>query len=251
MSSRDVGPRAAAAASLLLLPSILVQGRFVSRRVPRLPEAAGPREGVVPGDEPALRLLVLGESTAAGIGAAHHGEALGGQVAEALGRETGRAVRWQVLGKGGATAESTLRDLLTPAQDVAADVAVIALGVNDTLHFHGYGRWTRGLRALVDGIRARCGPVPIVLAAVPPMGKFPALPHPLRGVLGLRAGMLDAAAATLAAQVPGMVHVPMPLDPAAPVGQFFCADGFHPGPHGYTVWGATLAAHAARLLRDA
>jgi len=128
---------------------------------------------------------------------------------------------------------------------------VIALGVNDTLRFHGYGRWMRDLRALVDGIRERCGPVPIVLAAVPPMGKFPALPQPLRGVLGLRAAMLEAGAATLAAEVPGLVHVPMPLDPAAPVGQFFCADGFHPGPYGYAVWGATLARHAAVLLRGA
>ncbi|HET6762636.1 MAG TPA: SGNH/GDSL hydrolase family protein [Longimicrobiaceae bacterium] len=251
MTARDLGPRAAAGASLLLLPAILAQGWFVRRRVPLLPEAAGPREGVVPGAEPALRLLVLGESTAAGIGAADHGEALGGQVAHALSLETGRAVRWRVLGKGGATAESTRRDLLLPAPDVAADVAVIALGVNDTLQFHGYGRWMRGLRALVEGIRGRCGPVPVVLAAVPPMGRFPALPQPLRGVLGLRASMLDAAAATLAAEVPGLAHVPMPLDPAAPVGQFFCADGFHPGPHGYAVWGATLARHAAGLLRDA
>jgi lysophospholipase L1-like esterase len=250
MNGRDAAVRAAASASLLLLPAILVQGRFVRRRVPLLPEAAGPREGIVPGSEPPIHLLVVGESTAAGVGADDHEEALGGQLARALAAETGRQVGWRVLGKSGATAGSTLRLLLDASSELEADVAVVALGVNDSLRFHGHGRWTRGLAALVNVVRERCGPIPVVLAAVPPMGSFPALPQPLRGVLGLRAAMLDGAASRLAASTEGVVHVPMPLDPAASVGQFFCRDGFHPSPHGYAVWGRALAAAAAPLLRS-
>jgi hypothetical protein len=43
----------------------------------------------------------------------------------------------------------------------------------------GDAAWVRDLAALVGGLRARCGEVPVVLAAVPPLGSFPALRHPL------------------------------------------------------------------------
>lgn len=238
---------AASAGTVLLAPVLVPQGRRVRRTTPRLPEAAGPRAGEVPGSGDPLRLLVLGESTAAGVGAADHQEGLAGQAAISLAARTGRPVRWRVLGRNGATAATTRDELLAPATDVAADVAVVALGVNDTLRLHGPARWTADLRRLVDAIRDRCGPVPVLLAAVPPMGRFPGLPQPLRGVLGLRATMLDRAAARLARQMDGVHHLHMPLD-AGSVDRFFCADRFHPSPHGYGVWGAELGRAAAAAL---
>ncbi len=220
------------------------------RRVPLLPEAGGPREGRVEGTEPALRLLVLGESTAAGIGAEHHEESVGGTTARGLAAATGRAVRWRVVGKGGATARSVRVELLRRAGAVEADAVVVTLGVNDTLKFSGWWRWTRDLGALVEDLRARCGPVPVVIAAVPPMGRFPALPHPLRWFLGVRARMLDAAAAAFAERTGGVAHLPLPFDPGADVGPYFCRDGFHPSPRGYAVWGDALGRAAAHLLRE-
>src|SRR5215213_322742 len=189
---------AASAATLVLLPVLLLQGLRVRRVTPRLPEAGGPREGRIGGAEPAVRLLVVGESTAAGVGAADHGEALAGQVARALAERTGRAVAWRVLGRNGATAETARRDLVLPVDDLRADVAVLALGVNDTLRFHAHARWLRALSALAGAVRERCGPVPVILSGVPPMGRFPALPQPLRATLGVRAALLDRAARRLA-----------------------------------------------------
>ncbi len=52
-----------------LAPLLLWQGRHVRRVTPRLPEAAGPRAGTT-GHGPPLRLLVLGDSAAAGVGVA-------------------------------------------------------------------------------------------------------------------------------------------------------------------------------------
>jgi lysophospholipase L1-like esterase len=231
----------------LLAPVLMAQGRRVRRTTPRLPEAPGPTTGEVGGEGPPVRLLVLGESTAAGVGAASHQEGLAGQVARALAAAAGRPVRWRVLGRNGATAASTRETLLARAPDVAADVAVVALGVNDTLRLHGPSRWTADLRALIGDVRARCGPVPVVLAAVPPMGRFPGLPQPLRGVLGLRAAVLDRAAARLSARLEGVHHAPVPLPPEE-VGRFFCEDRFHPSPHGYAQWGAALGRAAAVAL---
>jgi lysophospholipase L1-like esterase len=231
----------------LLAPVLVGQGRRVRRTTPRLPEAAGPRAGEIAGRGAPVRLLVLGESTAAGVGAADHQAGLAGQVAGTLAAETGRPVRWRVLGRNGATAATTRETLLAPAEGVEADVAVVALGVNDTLHLRSPGRWTSDLRALIALVRERCGGVPVILAGVPPMGIFPGLPQPLRGVLGLRATVLDRAAARLAAEMDAVLHVSVPL-PAGGVDDFFCGDRFHPSPHGYAQWGAALGRAAAAAL---
>jgi lysophospholipase L1-like esterase len=238
--------RMASTLSLALLPVLVLQGLRVRQATPRLPEAAGARAGDCPGAEPRLDLLVLGESTAAGVGAADHAEGLAGQLATALAAETGRAVRWRVLGRIGATAHSTRTALLEPATEVRADVAVLALGVNDVLRLRGPRRWVRDLRQLIAAVRERCGAIPVIVAAVPPVGRFPALPHPLRGVLGLRARLLDRATIRLARTLENVHHVPMPALPDAAADAFFCADGFHPSPRAYRLWARTLVTTAAR-----
>ena len=234
----------------LLAPVLVLQGKRVRRTTPRLPEAPGPRTGEVPGQGAPVRLLVLGESTAAGVGAADHGEGLAGQVATALAAETGRPVHWRVIGRNGATAATTRQELLAPAAGVAADVVVVALGVNDTLRLSSPGRWAAELRRLVDEVRGRCAGASVVLAGVPPVGLFPGLPQPLRGVLGLRASVLDRAAARLAGTMEAVRHVSVPLLPGT-VDDFFCADRFHPSPHGYAQWGAVLGRAAAASLAAA
>lgn len=245
----DLPIRIASALSLALLAPVLVrQGRRVRRTTPRLPEAPGPRRGEIPGAGTPVRLLVLGESTAAGVGAADHREALAGQTAASLAAASGRAVRWRVLGRNGATASSVLRDLFAPAVDAEADVVVVALGVNDTLRMHAPARWTADLRALIGAVRERCGPVPVVLACVPPMGRFPGLPQPLRGVLGLRATALDRAAARMAAAMDAVHHVHVPLA-AKGTDDLFCGDRIHPSPRGYAQIGASLGRAAADALR--
>ena len=53
----------------LLFPLIAYQGRRVRRTTPRLPEASGPASGQYGQGQPVTSLLVIGESTAAGVGA--------------------------------------------------------------------------------------------------------------------------------------------------------------------------------------
>jgi lysophospholipase L1-like esterase len=237
--------RIASAASLALGPLFAIQGRAVWRNTPRLPAAAGPTVGTVDGPAPALRLLVVGESTVAGVGAATHAEALSGQLAAALAARLGRAVVWRAAGEGGATA-AAVRNRLVPALPAEPfDAVLVALGVNDALRFSSPARWAADLTALVDALRERVGPAPVFLAATPPIGRFPALPQPLRAALGLRARLLDVAAAGLAPRLAAVTHLPLAL-PVTP--ELFCADGFHPGPEGYRQWGALLAAGMAEGL---
>ena len=83
-----------ALAKWALGPLLLVQGRRVRRDTPVLPEAPGPREGEA-GEGPPLRLLVLGDSAGAGVGAATQEEALTGRIVAGL---RGRfRVRWRLV----------------------------------------------------------------------------------------------------------------------------------------------------------
>lgn len=240
----DLKTRIVAAAAFPLLPVLFVQGKGVRRHTPRLPDAAGATEGVVPGRGEPLRLVVLGESTVAGIGAGAHDRALTGCVASALARVTGRPVRWRAAGRSGANAREAAQ-LVALLGDEPADAVAIALGVNDTLRFRPRRLWARDVERLVAAIRARVGPAPMALAGVPPMHTFPALPQPLRAVLGARARRLDAALARLPARLPALRHVPMRLDPSA---HLFCEDGFHPSEAGYAIWGERIGEEVAEMV---
>ncbi|WP_209426581.1 SGNH/GDSL hydrolase family protein [Pararhodobacter sp. SW119] len=220
---------------LLLSPLFLAQGLAVRHRASRLPEAEGARAGVV-GDGPVLRLLVLGDSSAAGVGVAHQDEALAGQLGRALAADF--TVQWQLHARIGATTASTIENLRR-IQPSSFDAAVVALGVNDVARQVPLARWRSRQEALTELLRARFGVRRIYLSGVPPMGRFPLLPDPLRTMLGARAEAFDA---QLAAHVRGRLylrHLPFDsslLDPA-----MMAEDGFHPGPAIYRHWGETVA----------
>jgi lysophospholipase L1-like esterase len=233
---------AALASSVLLL--ILLQGSRVRATTPVLRPAAGPTEGRAAGRGPALRVALLGESTVAGVGASTHEESLAGRTADALARITGRSVEWRAIGFSGATARTTRRVLLDKLPEAGADAVALVLGVNDTVTLRPAPLFARDLVALVRAVRHRTGEVPIVVAGVPPLGVFPALPQPLRGFMGLQARSLDAAAARLVRSLPKMSHVPMRGVRTAD----FAADGYHPCPEGYALWGQALGCALGALL---
>jgi hypothetical protein len=82
------------------LGSLLVaQGRHVRQTALHLPEARGPRIGVkiVPDatrDAVPIRLLFVGDSSAAGVGVDWHDKALAQQAARHLNAASGRRVQW-------------------------------------------------------------------------------------------------------------------------------------------------------------
>jgi lysophospholipase L1-like esterase len=222
------------AARLALSPLLAVQALRVVRGAQRLPEAAGPRAGRRGRGAP-LRLLILGDSSAAGVGVADQAEALSGRLVALLARE--HEVRWRLDAKTGATTASTLKRLAR-IDPWPCDVAVIALGVNDATRLVPVRRWCAQQSALLDMLQARHTPRRTFVSGVPPLGDFPLLPQPLRWTLGRQARSLDAALAGLAASREGVVHVPfsLALDPG-----LMAADGFHPGAPLYRRWAEELA----------
>jgi len=234
--------------ALLVFPVLIWQGRRVRKRVIRLPGAVGSPEGWagVANGRPPLRLLVLGESTVAGIGASTHAVGMAGRTAAHLAELLERPVWWTALGKNGVTAQSARFALAPQLFGQSYDLVVVALGANDTFRLHPPSHWANSLAALIKTLRGSLGPVPILLATVPPVAKFPAIPQPLRGVLGLCAQALGHRAQQLAAFY-GLVYyskAEFGQDPS-----YFCSDGIHPSEKAYQLWGLHLASDLAVIVQ--
>lgn len=229
-----------------LFPLLLAQGYWLRKRTPRLPDADGPRLGKCDGAGEPLGLIAVGESTVAGMGARTHKEALTGQLARALSEQSGRTVNWRVVARSGINARDTLIDLVPQLKGARADVVLIALGVNDSIEFHTSRRWAADLERLIAAVRVEVGDALVILAGVPPLDYFPALPAPLSLALGARSAFLGDASVQLVKRLKGVVYVPFQIEAKGRT-DLFCADGFHPSELGYKEWAQQLAAAFGRF----
>lgn len=226
--------------ALPLLPVLIAQGHRTRRITPRLPEAGGPCAGIAGTDtgEP-LSLLTVGESPVAGVGVATHEEAITGQLARVLAVRLQRPVHWRACGSNGVTVREALQQVVPSIPAQAVDIALVAFGVNDTTAFHPVRRWQSDLRALLQAVDARCAPRLLLLSGVPPVAHFPALPQPLRWVMGLKSAALDAAAREMAPHLPRTLYVPLEL--AVRDTSMLAVDGYHPSAKGCAAWAKLLA----------
>lgn len=233
--------------ALLLFPWLLAQGRRARQNTPRLPEAAGQRHGVaLPADGAAgvqpLEILAIGESPVAGVGVDLQEQAITAQLAQLLARQWQRPVRWQAVGKNGATVRDALAAIHTGTMSLPTSqvqVLLVAFGVNDTTSFHRSDRYRRDLQALFAQLEQRLQPQLTILSGVPPVHMFPALPQPLRHVLGQKAHVLNAVARQLAQQRPHTIFVPVTDGGGAP--ELLAHDGYHPSIAGVRLWAQQLA----------
>jgi lysophospholipase L1-like esterase len=232
--------------SLALLPVAWAQGSATRRRVPRLPAAKPPYQGWMPGAGAPIRVLAIGESTICGIGISRGDETVTAATARALARSTGRPVAWRAHGLSGATARDGLERLLPRVAPEPADLLIVAFCVNDVTAYRSPAAFADDLAAIVTAARRRVGDAAAVIGGVAPLGSFPALPWPLRTILGWRSAALRAAAEQLAERMPRLV-VERFSAPFAP--DLFASDGFHPNSKAHQLWGEKIAALALPLVR--
>lgn len=224
------------AARLALGPILLPQARWVRRRALRLPEAAGAREGRVGAGSPGLRVLVVGDSSAAGVGVADQSQALALPLAHRLHERLAATIGWQLVAQTGIDA-SAARELVTTVPIHRADVLVVVLGVNDVTAQTPAGAFVEHLAALWKDLRERTGARWAVFNGLPPMHMLRAVPHPLRWYLGRYCDWLDAAVREWAQrQGLGYLALRWASDPA-----LLADDGYHPGPGLYPQWSQRLA----------
>ena len=225
------------ALKLVLAPLLVAQAMSTRKRAPALPEAAGPREGQLGGGARALRVLITGDSSAAGVGVAHQDQAFAGHFTRTLHRRSGRALRWRLRARSGLTT-AQVHEMLRADPPPAADLVVVLTGVNDVIGLIPPQRAVQHRAALADWLLGEGRAAFVLFGPLPPINQFPLLPQPLRRVLGADARRHDEAMARWAATRRNVFHAALALQlaPAA-----MAADGFHPGEPVYRACGEALA----------
>lgn len=221
---------------MLLGPILWAQGRHVRRVVPRLPEPEGDRTGVV-GQGPLMRILVAGDSAAAGVGVTSQDEALCGQLVRRLGEH--QTVRYSLMAVNGLDSPG-LAKMLSDAPCTPFDVVLLSIGVNDVTALMSPARWLAWQNRLAEIVQARFEPTLLIHNAVAPMHAFTALPQPLRWFMGRWAREMNR---LLESQLSGHANRAMHWHPPASASEGLAADGFHPGAHGYAHWAESLSRH--------
>jgi lysophospholipase L1-like esterase len=220
-----------------LLPVATMQALWLLSKVPFLPEPEGPHEGFVGGQEPALRVLFVGDSSVVGVGVSHTNQAIGASFARAWRDRTGRAVYWRQRGEYGATVRGITERVVPTIEAEPVDLVVVGAGTNDIMKRTPARRFGPDLRALVRGVRDRVGHAPVFMCQLPPIWSFPVLPEPLRSWAGVRRQQLDRVQRRTVASLPD-TRLFSGIDSLDPT--LFAEDGFHPGPSGYAYWADRL-----------
>ena len=172
--------------SIPLLPVLYFQGKQVRSTVPKLPEATGTEgeTGIKRLNQRSLNVIILGESTMAGVGVPTHDEGFSGTFARELSQLLELQVSWKVFARNGYTARQ-LKDKLVPEIiEEQADLIVIGLGGNDAFTLNTPSRWKADIESLITAIRDRFPKSSIVFCNMPPIKEFPAFTPLMKWTIG-------------------------------------------------------------------
>jgi lysophospholipase L1-like esterase len=195
---------------------------------------------------PKLRLVMLGDSGALGVGVENVADTVGGQLAALL--ATDRRVELSSVGVSGSRSSDLATQVARALLGQRPDVAVILVGSNDVIGLRSPGEAATHLSAAVRRLR-EVG-VEVVVGTCPDLGAARAIAQPLRQVVAFWGRRVARAQIRAVHGAGGSV-----VDLAAETGPVFradpntlCSDRYHPSADGYRVWAYALlpaVAHAA------
>lgn len=234
--ARSIG--AAAGATFTIVGFLAAEAVWVRRRIGPAISAVPPLDsGTFGAEYPGrpIRLAILGDSNAAGVGAIHPEETVGSHLATSLSDVFRLPVDLRNVASSGALSDD-LADQINSAVGRSRwpDVCLIVIGGNDVMRMRSIPHAARLLGQAVRRLR-RHGTA-VVVATCPDMGAERPLLQPLRLIAG-RYGRVLASAQRLVARREGARTVSL-ADALGPLyrrfsGEMFAADHFHSSAVGY------------------
>lgn len=180
-----------------------------------------------------LRIGLIGDSSAAGLGVELADQTPGALIAQAITDATGRPVLLRSNAFVGAQS-SHLAAQLDELLAAPIDLVVAMVGANDVTHRVLPAESARYLEAAV--LRVRAVGARVVVGTCPDLGTIRPIPHPLRLLCRHWSRSLASAQAQAVARAGGVaVYLGQVLGPefdARPL-ELFGDDGFHPSASGY------------------
>jgi len=173
--------------------------------------------GVVPGANPE-RIIVLGESTAVGLGMLTHELGLAGHLARQYQVRTGRGVEWSTMGlpdRKLRSAPALIGDRTARENTVfeGTDIVVMMAGIADTLSLTSARRWRVQLIATLDALQRELpADAHVAVAEIPPMDNAGSISRTARMAAGAHARQLNEVTRSVIAQRTGASSIPFPQE---------------------------------------
>ncbi|MGW5666722.1 SGNH/GDSL hydrolase family protein [Micromonospora sp. NPDC003776] len=188
-----------------------------------------------------LRLVLLGDSSALGVGVARFEDTIGGQLAQLLAEgPPARRVHLSSVGVSGSRSTDLATQVARALLGERPDVAVVLIGANDATALTRPADAAAYLGSAVR--RLREAHVEVVVATCPDLGAVRAVAAPLRQVLAWSGRRIARAQTAAVLDAGGTV-----VDLGTETGPVFradagtlCHDGYHPSADGYRVWAHAL-----------
>jgi lysophospholipase L1-like esterase len=222
--------------AIVLADEYLVEAEFVvDQRVQPSGELAEKGQ-----QDEVFRLWVLGDSTAAGVGANDESSSLPVQIAQRVSDASSRPVHVTGLGVSGARTADVIQEQSRMLPSSGLDAVVVVIGSNDVTH--GTPPWTlaRQTQEMIAALEAQTD-APIILGGIPRFYGVTALPQPLRAIVDGYGGVLrqrqmdNSKGATFV----NIAELASPRFRGVP--ESMSSDDFHPAAVGYGFWADALA----------
>ncbi len=142
------------------------------------------------GPEPEIRLLAIGESTIAGVGARDHAHAMTGQIASKLALHLSHPVQIDILAQSGLTITDMHQELVPRLPPMEYDLILMGVGGNDTFRLVPPWIFATKLKQFIDLLQQKYQGSPIVFIHTPPVDEFQAFTPLLKHFLGRQMQLL-------------------------------------------------------------
>ena len=214
------------------LPIYIAAGLQARAKSIRFAPAPGPRWGRIAGCGKPINLLVIGDSSVAGVGLDHTSDGLTYKFAHNLAKETGRPVNWRAVGNNSATS-SQIREVVVPNLEPEPFTHIlISIGFNDLKNFHSGRAWKKGFGELIYALRTRFPEARLYWPKIMSPYLMPSLSETLCWVLEPRRQMVNRIGAQLCFER-GATALSVSRGISD---KDFCEDGVHASAAGNQLW---------------
>ncbi len=206
------------------VPFLVYQAKQIRKSSPSLPS----QSSLLTLGHGENHILLLGESTVAGVGASSPAHTLAGNFHRLL----GESYQIETIGKKGLRVKEALSLFYQHRQEQTRKFkgVILFLGANDCFLLTSPDAFKKEVETLIHQIQLATFSEWIYLAAIPPVHLFPAFSKRMKAFLQVQRSYLQSELEKIAHNHPNVIYhgISMDLQP-----EFFSADRIHPSDLGY------------------
>ncbi len=211
---------------LPLLPYFYFKGRKIRESIIKLkPRSQFLELGESNNDK---NILIIGESTAAGVGASKEEKTFAAQVHH----QSDKAFNIYNFGRNGLKAEQLKRLLTHSKQEIPEkfEIAIILIGANDCFKFTPPGKFRYHLKKFIELLQNKKSVRRVILLSIAPVQHFPSIPGIIRFFLGMHRNILTRELKSLQKNIHSLDFNNFKFEISS---EFLASDGIHPSDKGY------------------